>query len=119
MKQITVALSTIIFIAIVLLIQEFYVPQRYVKYEYSSTDFIEPDESFVTCDTDDDCFKFKGSLCPADSGGTEVCINKDYVQEYNSVIDGLAGKHIENVCPEIYLVTDRECKCVDNICSLV
>ena len=118
MKQI-VLLLTIIFVGVMFLIQEFYVPGIENDYQYSSTEFIEPDETFVLCDNDDDCFKFKGSVCPPDSGGVEVCVNKDYVQEYNSVIEGLAGNHIETVCPEIYLVTDRECKCIDNKCGLV
>ena len=119
MKQITLVLLTIIFVAVLFLTQEFYMPKTENEYQYSSTDFIEPDESFVICDNNDDCFKFKGSACPADLGGTEVCINKDHVQEYNSLIEGCAGNHIELNCPEICMTTDRECKCINNKCTLV
>ena len=87
-------------------------------YSYNITDFIEPQERFLTCNNVDDCFKFKGSACPADRGGAEVCINKNFVQEYNSIIEDQAGMYYVTQCPNISLSTNVTCDCVDNRCSL-
>jgi hypothetical protein len=118
-KMITLLLIAIVVVGVIVIIQEFYSPVKEKNYEYSATDFIEPEERFTFCYNDDDCFKFKGSACPADSGGIEICINKNYVQEYNSVIEAAAGKHWERGCPEIYMVTNKTCSCIDSKCSLV
>ena len=77
MKQIITLLIVAIFVVgLIVIIQEFYNPVKENNYKYSATDFIEPNESFIFCYSDDDCFKFKGSACPADSGGVELCIIK-------------------------------------------
>ena len=88
-------------------------------YDYNTTDFIEPEEKFVVCGNDDDCFKFKGSACPAEVGGVEICVNKNFVQEYSSTIEGLAGSCNVNECPQVSLSTNRTCSCIDSKCSLV
>lgn len=88
-------------------------------YDYTSTDFIEPDEEFVLCDSEDDCFKFRGSACPAEAGGVEVCVNKNFVQEYSSEIEGKVGLQIEIECPQADMSTRMECGCVENKCTLV
>ncbi len=120
MRQITaLILTAVAIVGVIVIVQEFYCAAEEKVYEYSATDFIEPDERFTFCDIDDDCFKFKGSACPIDSGGVEVCVHKNYVQEYNSVIEEAAGKHWERGCPEIYMVTNRTCSCIDNVCTLV
>ena len=88
-------------------------------YDYMSTDFIEPERSFITCSNVDDCFKFKGSACPAEVGGIEVCINKDFVQEYTSIIENKTGLQIEIECPQVDVSTDMACSCIENKCLLV
>jgi len=118
MKKIILILIVII-VGLLILIQEFYTSQKITKYKYSPTDFIEPAERFIFCYTDDDCLKVKGSACPPDSGGVETCVNKNFMQEYNSMIEELAGKHWELGCPEIYLVTVKSCACVKDKCSLM
>ena len=119
MKKIILILILIITIGTLLLIQEFYIPREEKNYKYSPTEFIEPNENFIFCYINDDCFKFKGSACPADSGGIETCVNKNFVQEYNSVIEELAGRDLERGCPEIYLVSNKICGCIENKCVLM
>jgi len=118
-KIITLLLIAVIIAGVIVMVQEFYNPVEENDYKYSATDFIEPNESFLFCYNSDDCFKFKGSACPTDSGGVEICINKNFVQEYNSIIEKFAGKHWERDCPEIDLQTDRTCSCVESKCSLM
>ncbi|MFH0928772.1 MAG: hypothetical protein V1818_00250 [Candidatus Aenigmatarchaeota archaeon] len=117
-------MSNVVFISIILIvigivfvIQEFSMKED-EKYEFSFTDSIEPEERFVACDNVDDCFKFKGSACPAYAGGTEVCINKNFVQEYNSVIEEKTGLNLEIKCPGTDLSTDMICECIDKRCVL-
>jgi len=118
MKKIILSLIVII-IGVSFLIQEFYTPQKETNYKYSPTDFVEPSERFIFCYIDDDCLKVKGSACPPESGGVETCVNKDFMQEYNTMIEGLAGRHWELACPEIYLVSNKTCNCVENRCILM
>jgi hypothetical protein len=118
MKKTDLVLIVMIVFGVLIVVQEIYIPQRETFYEYSATDFIEPEERFTFCYIDDDCFKFKGSACPADSGGIETCVNKNFVQEYNSEIEEKAGKHWERGCPEIYMLTNKTCQCIDNRCTL-
>ena len=89
------------------------------QYEYSTTDFIEPEERFVTCVDVDDCFKFQGSACPATAGGVEVCINKNFVQEYRSIIEDETGILVDIDCPQVDMSTDRECGCILSRCELM
>ena len=119
MKKIILILIIIIIVGVLLLIQEFYIPQKGMNYKYSPTDFIEPTQRFIFCYVNDDCLKVKGSTCPPESGGVETCVNKDFMQEYNTMIEELAGKHWEIGCPEIYLVTNKICSCIDNKCVLM
>ena len=107
-----------VILALIFFIQESYIPIKKAQYKYSPTDFIEPSENFVKCYEDKDCIKVKGSACPPSSGGTEVCVDKDYFQEYLSKIEKLAGKELEVACPEIYLVSNKICDCIENKCSL-
>ncbi|MFH1473710.1 MAG: hypothetical protein ABIE55_02345 [Candidatus Aenigmatarchaeota archaeon] len=119
MKQITALILTAVVVGIIVITQEFYSPVEEKVYDYSATEFIEPSNTFTFCYVDDDCFKFKGSACPADSGGIEVCVHKNYIQEYNSVIEDAAGKQWERGCPEIYLVSEKMCSCIDSKCTLM
>lgn len=107
-----------IIIGLVFLIQEFYAPNKKVQYKYSTTDFIEPSEKFITCYQGTDCIKIKGSACPASEGGTEVCVNKNHFQEYISDIDEKAGAETDVVCPQVYMVTNKTCVCVSGECNL-
>jgi hypothetical protein len=118
MSRTTFFALALIAIGIVFVIQEF-VMKKEVVYEYSYTEHIEPEERFIVCNNVDDCFKFKGSACPATSGGTEVCVGKNFVQEYNSVIEEKTGLNLEIECPEIDLSTDMTCDCIDNRCTLM
>lgn len=108
-----------IVLSLIFLIQEFYVPIKKVNYEYSPTDFIEPSERFLKCFEDTDCIKIKGSACPPSSGGKEVCVDKDYFQEYLSEIEEKAGREEEVNCPQVYTVTNKTCDCIENKCVLV
>ena len=107
-----------IIIGLLFLINEFYVPAK-TQYEYSPTEFIEPFKRFVNCFEDKDCIKVKGSACPPSSGGFEVCINKNYFQEYISEIEEKAGKEWEVECPAIYLISNKICDCIESECVLV
>jgi hypothetical protein len=115
MKIVLISLL-LISLGLVSLFHEFYAEEK--VYEYNFTDFIEPEEKFTACTSSDDCFKFKGSACPADAGGVETCINKNFVQEYNSEIQDLAGSYNVNECPQLYLSTNRICECIDSNCVL-
>lgn len=108
----------LIIIGLIFLIQQFYVPSEKVWHKYSSTEFVEPPQEFLTCYQDTDCIKVKGSACLPSEGGTEVCVNKNHFQEYISVIDENAGAETDVVCPQVYLVTNRTCVCVSGVCSL-
>jgi hypothetical protein len=127
MKKIfLVSLTAVIAVGLIVIIQEFYSSAKEKVYQYSPTDYIEPEERFLVCtnntnsnSTADECFKFKASACPAEMGGIEMCINKNFIQEYNSVIERGAGEHWDLSCPEINMVTDRACDCIDNVCTLV
>ncbi|MBN2202592.1 MAG: hypothetical protein JW700_00165 [Candidatus Aenigmarchaeota archaeon] len=118
MTNVTLISIMLIAIGIVFVIQELSVKEE-EKYEYSYTDYVEPEERFVACDDVDDCFKFKGSACPANMGGVEVCVNKNFVQEYNSVIESKTGLTLEIECPEINRTTDMTCACINNKCALL
>ena len=109
----------LIAIGLVFVIQQFYVPSKKVQHKYSATDFIEPPQDFLTCNQDTDCIKVKGSACPPSEGGTEVCVSKNHFQEYISDIDEKAGKQEEVICPQVYLVTDKQCKCIEGKCKLM
>jgi hypothetical protein len=87
--------------------------------KYPSTYFIEPTKMFVACYNTDDCIKAKGTACPPSRGGTEACINKNYMQEYLSSIDILSGKEWEISCPNVDKTTAKECSCINGICNLV
>jgi hypothetical protein len=115
MKFVLISL-VIISLGVVSLFHELYVEDE--SYEYSFTDYVNPEERFVLCSSNDDCFKFKGSVCPAEAGGVETCINKNFVQEYSSVIEDNAGACTVNECPQICLTTNRTCECIDNRCVL-
>lgn len=88
--------------------------------KYPSTYFIEPpSEKFVSCYTNDDCIKIKGTACHPSNGGIETCVNKNYMQEYLSNIEILAGKEWEVSCPNINNTTNKDCSCINSICKLV
>jgi len=88
--------------------------------KYPSTYFIEPSSVlFVECYTVDDCIKVKGSACPPQKGGIEICINKNYMQQYLSSIETLSGKEWEVKCPSMDNSTNKECSCNNNTCKLV
>jgi hypothetical protein len=106
-------------LAVIFFVQNAYDPRKKTKYEFSSTDFIQPAENFIKCYEDTDCIKVKGSACPPSSGGVEVCVNKNYFQEYISQIEKQAGSEAEVVCPQLYLVTNKTCGCLENKCNLV
>jgi hypothetical protein len=108
----------LIVLGLIFLIQEFYIPIKSVQYKYSPTDFIEPNENFLKCFEDTDCIKVKGSACPPESGGTEVCVDKDHFQEYISEIEKQAGRESEVTCPEIYLLSNKTCSCIESKCEL-
>ena len=109
----------LIVIGIAFIIQQFYFPIKEIKYKYSSTDFIEPSQDFLKCNEDTDCIKVKGSACPPNEGGREVCVNKNHFQEYISIIDEKAGSEAEIVCPQVYLVTNKPCGCASGVCVLI
>lgn len=121
MKKYIIPIAVIIAsLSIIFFAQDFYNPKKKVnQYNFSSTDFIEPAENFIKCYEDDDCIKIKGSACPPSSGGVEVCVNKNYFQEYISQIDRAAGNEAEVVCPQVYLVTNRTCGCIENKCEFI
>ena len=109
----------LIVLAVVFFIQESYVPTEKNQYKYSPTAFIEPLERFLKCFEDTDCIKVRGSACPPSSGGAEVCVDKDFFQEYISEIEKKAGREDEVGCPEIYLVSNKTCSCIENTCVLM
>jgi len=118
-RYIMIILTILFLLALVFFIQGSYVPIKKTPYKHSSTDFIEPSERFLKCYEDMDCIKVKGSACPPNSGGTEVCVDKDYFQEYLSEIEKQAGREEEIACPEIYLVTNKTCSCIEDKCVLI
>jgi hypothetical protein len=119
-NDLTIFLALIfIIIGLAFLIQQFYAPSKKVQHKYSSTDFIEPSQDFLTCNQDTDCIKVKGSACPPSEGGTEVCVSKDHFQGYISVIDEEAGSETEAVCPQVNMVTNRPCGCAAGVCTLI
>jgi hypothetical protein len=117
-KIIIILLVLFVIVALIFMIQNVYTPTKKIQYRYSPTDFIEPDGNFIKCYKDDDCIKVKGSACPVGAGGTETCINKNYIQEYNSKIENLAGKEWEVACPSISRTDNYGCACVNNVCEL-
>jgi len=114
-------------IAIVVVFSAPYIANAYYNYKSlqgettkcPSTYFIKPSNLFSSCYKDDDCIKVKGSACQPSKGGIETCINKNYMQEYLSNIDNLAGKEWEVECPSINNTTSKGCSCVNNVCNLV
>jgi hypothetical protein len=108
-------------IGAVFMIQQFSYPLREQdrEFKFSSTDFIEPNDDFTNCYNTTDCMKVKGSACPASEGGDEACVNKNYFQEYISVIDKLAGHELDVVCPQVYNVTERTCECLNSKCVII
>ena len=120
MKQIIMIFLSILFISLSLIfyIQCSYDPRKKVQYKNSPTDFIEPPKDFINCYEDTDCIKVKGSACPPSQGGIEVCVNKNYFQEYISEIDKQAGPEGEVVCPQVFLVSNKTCGCIGGTCIL-
>ena len=106
-------------LSLIFFVQSAYDPRKKDQLKLSSTDFVRPVENFIKCYRDTDCIKIKGSACPPSSGGVETCVNKNYFQEYISQIESQAGTEAEVVCPEVYLVTNRTCGCIENNCVLV
>ena len=115
MKLVLLALA-LISLGVVSMFYEVYGEEK--THDYNFTDYIEPEEKFITCTNNDDCFKFKGSVCPAEAGGVELCINKNFVQEYNSVLEYMAGSCMVTECPQVCLTTNRTCECIENKCTL-
>jgi hypothetical protein len=109
----------LIIIGLIYIVQEFHVPKKENNYEYSSTDFIRPSQRFLNCFEDLDCIKIKGSACPPSAGGKEVCVDKDFFQEYLSEIEEKSGKESEIICPQVYLVTNKTCICNNGKCNLM
>ena len=103
----------------IMLIQQFYSPSRNESYTTSSTELIEPRDEFIKCSDSTNCIKIKGSACPPSEGGAEVCVNKNYFQQYISVIDNMAGSLADIKCPQVYMVTNRTCGCVNNNCVMI
>lgn len=118
MNNYVILAVSLIAIGLIMLVQQLYTPVKKVNHDFSSTDFIAPDQSFIGCEQTDDCIKVKGSVCPPSEGGKEVCVNKNYFQEYISTIDERAGSAVDAVCPQIYLATNKTCGCVDSRCML-
>jgi len=106
-------------IGIIFLIQEFYIPTENKKYRYSPTDFVQPTDLFIKCDETSDCIKVKGSVCPPETGGIEVCVNKNYFQEYISYINERAGFETDVSCPAVNMVTNKTCGCAENKCVVI
>jgi len=120
MKKYIIAATLVMgVLSVIVFVQKVYVPGNKVQYKISTTDFVEPSEDFIRCYEDTDCIKIKGSACPPSEGGVEVCVNKNYFQEYISQIEKQAGNEAEIVCPQVYLVTNRTCGCVQSECSLI
>lgn len=125
MKKIVIIILVVVIIALALFlslnINYFYYLKSFKigGYKYPSTYFIEPSNLFVSCYKTDDCIKVKGSACQPSKGGVETCINKNYMQEYLSNIENLAGKYWEVNCPNVNNSTNKECSCVNNNCNLV
>jgi hypothetical protein len=103
----------------IMLIQQVYSPSKSESYASSSTELIEPRDEFIKCSDSTNCIKIKGSACPPSEGGVEVCVNKNYFQQYISVIDNKAGSEIVANCPQVYLATNRTCDCVQNKCVMI
>jgi len=114
-------LVVIIVLTIIAVFTTFNLTKRVgVPPKYPSTYFIEPPSIlFVECHTNDDCLKIKGTACQPSKGGTEICINKNYMQEYLSNIETLSGKEWEVDCPEVNNISNKICSCVNNNCKLV
>lgn len=120
MKKYIIPLAVLIAsLSVIFFVQNSYDPRKKTQYNVSSTDFVEPSENFIKCYEDTDCIKIKGSACPPSEGGVETCVNKNYFQEYISQIEKQAGSEQEITCPQVYLVTNRTCGCVENVCRLM
>ena len=125
MKKNLIILSFVILIALVLASAYFtniyyhYKSLQSERVKYPSTYFIQPSNLLSSCYKTDDCIKIKGTACPPSKGGIETCVNKEHMQEYLSNIEYLSGKEWEVSCPNIDKTTNKECSCINNICSLV
>lgn len=97
----------------------FYKSLSSVNEKNPPTFLVGPSELFVACSKTDDCIKVKGSTCQPSKGGEEICINKNYMQEYLSSIETLEGKEWEVSCPNADKTTNRSCSCLNNVCQLV
>lgn len=105
-------------LSIIFFVQNTYDPRKREQYKSSATELVEPAENFIKCYEDTDCIKVKGSSCPPSEGGVEVCVNKNYFQEYISQIEKQEGREAEVVCPQVYMVTNRTCGCIENVCVI-
>lgn len=126
MKRIFVITVVVLTIAVALALAMYFNNYYYfyksissVSEKYPSTSLVEPSGQFTSCYSSDDCLKVRGSACQPSEGGEETCVNKNYMQEYLSNIDSLAGKEYEVSCPGINKTTDRSCSCVSDVCQLV
>lgn len=65
-----------------------------------------------SCVVDGDCVIVNTNCCPCESGGEEICVNKD---------SDLANNNLECpdnlVCPQVFNCKQTPCKCVDGKCS--
>jgi hypothetical protein len=119
MKNYYVLAGSLIVVGTLIIAEQLYQPPREVHHSLSPVEFVEPDQAFTNCDSGADCIKIKGSACPASRGGAEVCVNKNYFQEYISLIDRKAGAEADVMCPQVQMNTSRVCGCVQNKCSIM
>jgi hypothetical protein len=125
MKKILIIILAVV--AIIAIALSAYFTNAYYNYKslqgertkYPSTYFFEPSSLFVACYTNDECIKVKGTACSPSKGGAETCINKEHMQEYLANIEITSGKEWEVNCPNINNSSNKECSCINNICSLV
>jgi hypothetical protein len=81
---------------------------------YHNTKIKKDAPAIQNCNSDSDCFKSSKSCCPCNMGGEEICISKSQEENHSNKLK--CSEYM--ACPAVFSCSDKECSCINGICTL-
>lgn len=73
------------------------------------------DEILYSCNSDLDCSKVNANCCGCSMGGSQICINRDYVSTWNKNLEIKCRESV--ICPALYRCgINYTCSCQNSKC---
>jgi hypothetical protein len=74
--------------------------------------FMSPSETKGECEKDSDCVKKQITCCPCNTGGKEICMNKENATEFQL----RCPSEDRIICPAVFNCMETECLCRNGEC---